>query len=132
MPTTISKEITVTTPDGGDATGTLVVNTSTNPNSGTFTPDGGTETDVTPVTWSQNANGAVGFNFQVSEEENGDFPAGANGNQYNYRFTGTQNANGNPTGTVNWPGSDPEGDPDVTWQAGSTVGEPYAASKGAS
>jgi hypothetical protein len=126
-------EITVTSPEGEElANGTLAVDTSVNPNTATFTPDGGTETNCTGVVWTSNANGAVGFTFQVGSEGNGDFPAGP-GPSYSYRFNGTQQANGNPKGNVNWPTASPgpAADEDVTWQAGST-GEPFAASQGAS
>lgn len=133
MATTVSLEITVNTPSGGEATGQLDVDLSTNPNSGTFTPTGGTETDVTPVTWASSPNGAVGFNFSVGTSANGDFPPGS-GPNYTYRFTGNQNGQGDdPSGHVNWPtSSSPTADPEVTWQSGSTAGEPRAAGKGAS
>lgn len=128
-------EITVTSPDGQElATGTLDVDTSVSPVTATFTPDGedATTANCTGVQWTSTANGVIRFNFQVGPSGNGDFPPGP-GNSYVYAFTGTQQANGDPKGTVNWPNAvpSPTGDEDVNWQAGSTA-EPFASSQGAS
>jgi len=97
---TYTKTITVTRPSGS-VTGTLVVNTSVNPNTGTFTPTPsppGALIDCSgaPV-WTENANGTINFGFEVGTGGNGNFGAGT------YRFNGTQQANGNPSGTVVWP-----------------------------
>lgn len=111
------------------ATGDLEV-TAGNPPTATFTPTDGTEANCTGVVWNAGPNGIVGFSFQVSDQANGDFPCGANGNAYTYRFTGNQNANGsNPSGNVNFPSAGIEGDDNDTWQAGAAEDEPYAQSQ---
>jgi len=115
------------------ASGTLEVDTSVNPTSATFTPDDGEESACGGVVWNETANGAVRFNFSVSNEANGDFPCGANGATYVYRFQGNQDANGHsPSGTVNFPHAGIEDDDNDTWQAGASEDEPYAMSQGAS
>lgn len=116
----------ITVKDGSGntiAAGTLVVNTSVNPTTATFTPDNGTLVNCNGVVWTSNANGAVRFNFQVSGQANGNFPLGPNGNSHIYNFTGTQNSNGFPNGSVNFPPASAAGDESDTWQATATVGE---------
>ncbi|MGH9906973.1 MAG: hypothetical protein ACRD8U_15490 [Pyrinomonadaceae bacterium] len=113
------------------ATGTLDVDTSGPNDTATFTPTDGSEVNCNGVTWPNSGNGAVGFNFQVSGSANGDFPLGPNSSSVVYNFRGTLNDNSSANGNVNWPISSPEGGEDVTWQGGSTTGEPYAAGKAA-
>jgi hypothetical protein len=115
------------------ASGTLTVDTSTNPPTGTFTPDGGTLVSCNVSAWSSSAGGSTNWNFRVSGEANGDFPLGNNGNPFTYTFTGNENASGtNPSGTVNWPGSGTPDDETVTWQGEATEDETYARGQGAS
>jgi hypothetical protein len=115
------------------ASGTLVVDTSTNPPSATFTPDDGTETACTSVTWSGNDGATIRFNFKVSDQANGDFPLGPNGASHTYNFNGIQTANGLPSGNVNWPNAEAgiTEDDNATWQAEATEDEPYARTQGA-
>jgi hypothetical protein len=124
-------DITVKNSSGEEvASGELEVDTSTRPTTATFTPTDGTETDCSGVNWNTGPNGNVSFNFQVSGEDNGDFPCGANGNAYTYQFTGHQNANGSsPSGTVNFPSAGITGDDNDTWQAGASEDESYAQSQ---
>ncbi len=126
-------DIIVKDADGSEiASGTLVVDTSVSPNTATLTPEDGTATACTGVVWTSNPNGAVGFTFQVSGQANGDFPLGANGNAFTYRFTGVQNANGLPNGNVNWPAHPGiTADDNATWQGEATEDEPFARTQGA-
>jgi len=116
------------------ASGTLEVDTSTNPPTGTFTPDDGTEVDAQVSAWSTSAGGSTNWNFRVSGSANGDFPLGPNGTPFTYVFTGNENSSGtNPSGNVTWPNTGiTAGDP-VTWQGEATEGgdEPYSTSQGA-
>jgi hypothetical protein len=118
--------------DGGVelASGALAVDTSGPSTTATFTPEGGTLINCTGVVWTSTPNGAVGFGFQISGQANGDFPTGPNG-PFNYRFTGVQNSNGLPNGTVTWPNHGPAGDPEPTWQGEATEEEPYVRGQGA-
>jgi hypothetical protein len=126
MPT-ISRTITIKNGSGSVVTtGALaIIITPGNPVtvSGTFTP-AQTATPPTSLTliqnginWTSIASGHVSFGFNVTGSAVGSFPVGS------YTFTGTQQANGDPTGTVGWPSaaqSDKdsiEGIENDTWQA---------------
>jgi hypothetical protein len=114
------------------ASGTLTVDTSTTPPTGTFTPDGGTEVTCNVSSWSSSPNGSTNWSFVVKDEANGDFPLGPNGNQFTYSFTGHENPQGtNPSGRVTWPPSLP-GDENPTWQGDATEDEPISQGKAAS
>jgi hypothetical protein len=125
-PITISRTITIYDPSGNQfTTGTLtIIVTPGNPAtvSGSFTP---AQTTTPPTSlslipnllnWTSTASGRVTFSFNVSSQV-GSFPPGS------YTFTGTQQANGDPKGTVPWPSATqsekigPEGDETDTWQA---------------
>jgi len=134
MPSTIAISKTITIKSGVTviATGTLAITiTPGNPVTvaGTFTP-ANTTTQIpltqSSLTWTSTTNGSVLFAFLISSPSpSSAYPAGT------YTFTGTQQANGNPTGTVVWPTgnqfdeeSDEESDEDNTegtetdtWQA---------------
>jgi len=119
MPTTTAYSKTITIKSGSTvvATGTLAISVTTNPPNpvtatGTFTP-AQTTTPITltssSLTWTSTSGRSVVFAFNVTGSAIGAFPVGS------YTFTGTQQANGNPTGTVVWPSaaqSDEESDED--------------------
>jgi hypothetical protein len=128
MPNTITISRTITITQGlkfvGKGALSIVVTPGTPPNgatvAATFTPD--QTTTAIPITqntltWTSTANGSVLFGFNVTGSQIGGFPVGS------YTFTGTQQANGDPTGTVLWPSvadSDEdsiEGTETDTWQA---------------
>jgi hypothetical protein len=122
MPT-YTKTITITKQDGTVvATGTLVVDTSASPNTGTFTPTPSppgvlVQCSGAPV-WPTASGGTVNFGFQITgTSNNGVYPPGT------YHFNGLQNSNGNPNGSIEWPGaglegeSGPEGVETDNWQA---------------
>jgi len=101
--------------------GTLTVDTSTNPNTGSFTPSGGSAISCTSVAWPPTADQPVNFTFQVSGQANGGFPLNKNNTPFTYVFTGTQHTNG-AGGSVKFPSpsaevSGPAADVDDTWQA---------------
>jgi len=113
------------------ASGTLTVDTSTTPPTGTFTPTGGTEITCNVSAWSSGPSGATNWSFRITEA-NGDFPIKENGKGYTYNFIGNENAEGSdPSGSVNWPSTSPKEDETVTWQGEATVEEPSARGQGA-
>jgi hypothetical protein len=107
-------------------TGTLIVDVIPgSKNTGLFIPMGPLGNDiplVNPV-WNEKAGQTVSFHFRI-EESNGDFPAGS------YHFTGTQTPDGNPHGTVLWPGRTPGSEEVDTWQSSATQDEPKAKGQG--
>jgi len=114
MPT-YTKTITITKQDGTTvATGTLVVDTSANPNTGTFTPTPSPPGTLIQCggapTWPTANGGTVNFWFSVPSGGNGVFVEGT------YHFNGTQNSTGNPSGTIIMPGPDGIEETD-NWQA---------------
>jgi hypothetical protein len=120
--TTLSYEIEVKGANGHVlASGVLTINivTTSGPPptrtlSGTFTPTNGTAITINVPTWNTTANGAVVWNFSLSQQ-NGDFPAGT------YNFVGTENATGNdPGGTIVWPGLEGDIAENATWQGEAT------------
>ena len=117
------------------ASGTLSVDTSTTPQTGTFTPDNGTgAVTCNSVSWSSAPGGATNFSFRLTAS-NGQFPVPPNTPSYTYSFTGNENANATQAnGNVNWPQNDPsiKGDETATWQGEATEGEPYAQRQSAS
>lgn len=125
--------VDITVKQGGQeiASGTLVVNTSTTPQSGTFTPEDGTLVNCTSVSWPANPNAAVHFTF-ILTASNGDFPVPPDTPSVTYAFTGTETATGG-SGHVPWPQDDPsvEGGDDATWQGEATV-DPQAVGQSAS
>lgn len=135
MATTNPTETTITigidVPDE-DASGTLTVVTSTNPQTGTFTPTGGTAVQCTSVSWPPSPNAAVHFTFQLTTS-NGDFPVPPNTPSATYNFTGNKTSASQANGHVNWPQDhlSLEGDQNTTWQGEATV-EPQAYGQGAS
>lgn len=104
------------------AAGTLIVDTSTTPPTGSFTPENGTAVTCSFSQWSTNPNGSTTWSFEIASP-NGDFPIKGNGQKMKYNFIGVENANGtDPGGTVNWPNPnlDEEFEETVTWQSEAT------------
>lgn len=129
-------DINITVKQGGQviATGTLAVDTSTNPQTGTFTPTGGSAVTCTNVFWSSVKNTVVHFTFTLTSA-NGQFPVPSDPSTFTYSFTGTENATGTQAnGHVPWPQNHPtiEGDDNATWQGEAAGEEPYAQGQGAS
>jgi hypothetical protein len=120
----MSSKYTIAVSNGSTAvtSGTLEVDTSTNPNTGSFTPAGGTAISCTSVAWPPGAGLAVNFTFRISGQADGGFLLNKNGTPFTYVFTGTQATSG-ASGSVKFPAQSPEADVDDTWQA-TAVPEP--------
>ena len=112
------------------ATGTLIIDTSTKPPTGTFIPTGGTEVPCNVSSWSLAPHGATNWSFTL-RAPNGEFPIKVSGGAFSYIFLGTEGPEG-PGGTVNWPNIHDDIEETVTWQSEATQPEPYAQGQAAS